>query len=104
MSYRRLGYTISFCGPGLVNHRSNRIPRNLQVPEEIHNEWKKGGTSRQRLQELFATHNFDKAWKKPIGKCLPAPPYGFQTKYVKINRHPNYLCCFVYIAPTAANP
>ena len=35
--------------------------RLLQVPEEIHNEWRKGGASRQRLQELFATHNFDKA-------------------------------------------
>lgn len=35
--------------------------RNLQVPQEIHNEWKQGGASRTRLQELFASLNFDKA-------------------------------------------
>ena len=34
--------------------------RSLSVPESIHEEWKKGGTSRARLQELFASCGFDK--------------------------------------------
>ena len=44
------------------------ILRALQVPEEIHEEWKKGGANRARLQELFAQCGFDKVGG-PL--CLP---------------------------------
>ncbi|CAL1128311.1 unnamed protein product [Cladocopium goreaui] len=37
------------------------VRKMLQVPLEIHNEWKQGGASRARLQELFQQCNFDKA-------------------------------------------
>ena len=37
--------------------------RILQVPEQIHNEWRQGGASRARLQELFANCNFVKAYQ-----------------------------------------
>ena len=56
--------TNSYCG-----YFSNQVGspccqdqqlRSLSVPESIHEEWKKGGTSRARLQELFASCGFDK--------------------------------------------
>ena len=37
-------------------------PRNLQVPESIHEAWKKGGESRTNLQKLFAEAGFQKDW------------------------------------------
>lgn len=35
--------------------------RSLQVPIDIHEEYTKGGASRQKLVDLFASCNFDKA-------------------------------------------
>ena len=35
-------------------------PRNLQVPEAIHEQWKKGGASRTALQQMFQEAGFNK--------------------------------------------
>ena len=44
--------------------------RMLQVPLEIHNEWKQGGASRARLQELFQQCNFDKAYGSRVHETM----------------------------------
>ena len=44
--------------------------RNLLVPRETYEEWKKGGASRARLQETFAQLNFDKVcWGMFLSTC-----------------------------------
>lgn len=44
--------------------------RNLLVPREIYEEWRKGGASRARLQETFANLNFDKVgWGMFLSTC-----------------------------------
>ena len=35
--------------------------RTLQVPQELHDEYMKGGSSRQRLTDLFSQCGLDKA-------------------------------------------
>ena len=44
--------------------------RMLQVPLEIHNEWRQGGASRARLQELFQQCNFDKAYGSRVHETM----------------------------------
>ena len=49
-------------------------PRKLQVPQEIHDQWKAGGASRTKLQEMLVKCDFDKARTLLMHTChIPTP-------------------------------